>query len=171
MALLASHHTQGLTHKELTPQQALRYAWYVYLVMLATPFLLFLYVTWSLSGGGLLRRDVSLSDGWFIGSVAYMVLIVPASFFVRSRYFKEYWTGGCVAPKNYLTGMLITWTALEIGGLLSLLGCLVSRSLLPSLLPALAAFMMFAVLWPNGRAMICAGRGSSDDPEHYEEPR
>ncbi len=67
-------------------------------------------------------------------------------------------------------GMFTVWGTLEIGGLLSLTGCLVSRSLLPTLLPALAAFMMFVVLWPSGRAMINS-HGGSDDPEKYGEPR
>ena len=155
---------------DLTPQRALQYAWYIYLVLMACPFLLFLYVIWSLMGQGL-ARNTYLSDRWFLSAVAYIVLIVPASFFARSRLFKAYWTGNCVLPRAYIKGMFITWFALEVGGILSLVGCLLSRSLLPSLLPALAAFMMFVVLWPNGRAMICKGRGASDDPERYEEPR
>jgi len=46
-----------------------------------------------------------------------------------------------------------------------------TNSLLPNLLPALVAFMLFLPLWPSGRAMICSQRGNSDDPETYEEPR
>lgn len=157
--------------KELTPEVALRYAWGGWLTMLACPFVLFLYVAWSLMGDQPMRRNRPLSDVWFLASVAYMVLIVPATFFIRSRLFRAYWKGDCVAPRAYLTGMYTVWGALELGGLLSLAGCLASRSLLPSLMPAIAAFMMFVVLWPSGRAMICAGRGASDDPEHYEEPR
>ncbi len=75
-----------------------------------------------------------------------------------------------MAPRQYLKGMYVVWGALEVGGLLSLFGCVMSRSLVPGILPAIAAFVMFVVLWPNGRAMTCAG-GASDDPEKYEEPR
>ena len=170
MATTVATHGKIENRAELTPGRALRYAWYVYLVLLACPFLLFLFVVWSLMDQGL-RRNIYLSDRWFLSAVAYMVLIVPASFFARSRFFKAYWTGDCVPPRAYIKGMFITWFALEVAGLMSLIGCLLSRSLLPSLLPALAAFMMFVVLWPNGRAMICQGRGASDDPERYEEPR
>jgi len=68
-----------------------------------------------------------------------LVLAAPASFFIRSRIFRDYWKGQRVRPRAYLTGMFTVWGTLEIGGLLSLTGCLVSRSLLPTLLPALAA--------------------------------
>lgn len=171
MASIASHSANlHPVHKPLTPQTALRYAWYVWVTMLAIPFLLFLYVAWSLmhTPG---RGNQGLSDSWFIASVAYVVFIVPASFFIRSRFFKPYWRGECVPPRDYLKGMFTVWGALELGGILSLCGCLASESLLPSLLPALADFMLFVILWPSGRAMICDRRGASDDPERYEEPR
>jgi hypothetical protein len=172
MSVIASEHRENLhpTH-ELTPQRALHIAWIGYGIMLALPFLMFLYVTATLMGqDGAVRRDLPLADGWFIASIAYMVLIPAASFFMRSRYFHHYWKGQCVPPRMYLKGMYVVWVALEIGGLLSLFGCLMSRSLVPGILPALAAFVMYIVLWPNGRAMICS-RGASDDPEKYEEPR
>ncbi|MDB5321751.1 MAG: hypothetical protein JWN40_3382 [Phycisphaerales bacterium] len=170
MSAIATEHVHRTP--DLTPQTALRYAWWVYLTMLVLPFLMFLYVASSLMGEtGVERRDRPLADGWFIASVVYMVVIAPASFFVRSRFFRDYWTGKCVAPRQYLKGMIVVWATLEIGGLLSLFGCLMSRSLLPGLLPAMAAFVMYVVLWPNGRAMICGARGASDDPEKYEEPR
>jgi len=173
MATIASSHSTNLPtpKNELAPEAALRYAWGVWLTMLAIPFLLFLYVVWSLmdSPGG--DRNQWLSDRWFMSSVAYVVFVVPISFFIRSRFFRPYWKGECVPPRDYLKGMFTVWGALELGGILSLAGCLASNSLIPGLLPALAAFMLFVILWPSGRAMIPHARGSSDDPERYEEPR
>jgi hypothetical protein len=173
MSIIASEERQKLhSTDDLTPQQALRNAWIGYGVMLALPFLAFLYVAaWMMRHSGVDRRDLPLANGWFIASVVYMVLVPAASFFLRSRYFRKYWKGERVSPRDYLKGMYVVWGALEIGGLLSLFGCFMSRSLLPGLLPALAAFVMYIVLWPNGRAMICSNRGASDDPEKYEEPR
>jgi hypothetical protein len=168
MAATLSH--SGHSDHPLTAQQALKVAWYGYLVMLALPFLYFLFIVWSLMGVARGHSEAIL-DGWFLAAVAYMVIVVPASFFVRSRFFRDYWKGQVVAPLDYLKGMYIVWVALEIGGLLSLTGCLMSRALAPSLMPAVAAFMMFCALWPSGRAMIAARRGDSDDPERYEEPR
>ena len=170
MAVILSHSGHSDARQPLSAQQALKVAWYGYLVLLALPFLYCLFVAWSLMGVAHRHGDTIL-DGWFLASVAYIVLVVPASFFVRSRFFREYWEGKPVQPMAYLKGMYIVWIALEIGGLLSLTGCLISRSLAPGLMPAVAAFMMFVSLWPSGRAMVAARRGDSDDPERYEEPR
>jgi hypothetical protein len=99
-----------------------------------------------------------------------MALVVPAAIFLRSYIFKAYWAGDTVHPKSYLKGMLGVWATIEIGGVLALVGCLVSHSLLPNLLPALVAFMLFTPLWPSGLAMVrhC---GNQDDPSEYKEPR
>lgn len=170
MATLVSHTAVG-AREELTPDVALRYAWMWWLGFLAVPFVLFLYVVWSLmDDSGATRRDLPAANVWFIVSMAYIILAVPAAIFWRSRVFKAYWSGECVSPRSYLTGMLTVWATLEIGGIFSLIGCLISDSLLPNLLPSLVAFMLFTPLWPSGRAMVCSA-GSSDDPEQYEEPR
>jgi hypothetical protein len=171
MATIASHSANLPSPRSLSPQTALRYAWYVFLVLLACPFVLFLLVVWRVMDTPIADRNLWISDRWFLTAVAYMVLIVPASFFVRSRWFRPYWKGESVPPYDYLKGMFTVWGALELGGLFSLFGCLASGALLPSLLPALAAFVMFGLLWPNGRAMVAESRGASDDPERYEEPR
>jgi hypothetical protein len=169
MATLVSSHARGL-NSELTPRQALRYAWYIFMILAAIPFLFFIYIVWTVNDHpGPVNR--SFTEPWFIVSVAYMLLASPAAFFVRSRMFKGYWTGDCVSPRSYLIGMSIMWVTMVIGGLLSLAGCLGSRSLLPCLFPALVAFAMFAIHWPSGRAMVCGARGAADDPETYEEPR
>jgi hypothetical protein len=171
MAMIASHSSNLPSPRSLSAQSALQYAWYVWLILLACPFLLFLYVVWTLmhsqAGGG----NEWLSDRWFLVAVAYVVFVIPASLFMRSRWFQPYWKGQSVPPYDYLKGMFTVWGALEVGGLFSLIGCLASGSLLPSLLPALAAFMLFVILWPSGRAMMSNSRGASDDPERYEEPR
>jgi hypothetical protein len=175
MATLVSSHAPGQpAARELTPERALRYAWYTWLTMLAVPFVFFLYVVHRFSQGHDARSapgTIPFSDAWFLATVAYMVVVVPAFFFVRSRYFKRYWTGECVPPRNYLTGMTLLWASLEVGGLLSMIGCLATRSLMPCLLPAIVGLVMFLTQWPNGRAMVCKGRGATDDPETYEEPR
>jgi hypothetical protein len=130
---------------------------------------MFLYVCWRLMDNTE-PRDVDAANSWFIASMIYLIVVVPAAIFWRSRLFRSYWTGQCVSPKSYLIGMISVWVTLEIGGIFSLIGCLMTQSMLPNLLPALVAFMLFTPLWPSGRAMICC-RGNTDDPEAYEEPR
>lgn len=171
MASIASHSSNVPSPRSLSSQSALQYAWYVWLILLACPFLLFLYVVWTLMHSRAGAGNEWLSDRWFLVAVAYIVFVVPGSLFLRSRWFQPYWKGQSVQPYDYLKGMFVVWGALEVGGLFSLIGCLASGSLLPSLLPALAAFMLFVILWPSGRAMMSNSRGASDDPERYEEPR
>jgi hypothetical protein len=67
--------------------------------------------------------------------------------------------------------MLSVWLMMEVGGLLALVGCLVTQSLLPNLLPALVAFILFIPFWPSGRAMTTPCGADDDDPENYAEPR
>lgn len=161
------------TRQALTPAQALRTAWVCWLSLMVIPFMVLLYAVWTMMivdwNAG--TPNQQLGEAWFIAAIAYMVLVVPAAIFARSWLFKSYWGGECVSPRHYLAGMLTVWGTIELGGLFSLVGCIVSHSMLPNILPALVAFMVFTALWPSGRAMVCAHRGDKDDPERYEEPR
>jgi hypothetical protein len=154
----------------MSPATALKRAWLSWLVMLVIPFLFFLIVIWYLIWPGRDTQASSIRQIWFLAASLYIILIVPAALFWRSHVFKAYWAGEPVPPRQYLTGMLTVWVALEVGGLFSLVGCLVSRSLLPCLLPALAAFMFFFILWPTGHAMT-RPVGNTDDHAIYEEPK
>ncbi len=170
MATIVPIHGGNTRSDSLDRKSALQKAWVSWIAMLSTPFLFFLFVCWSLMADGGAPRDLHRGQTWFIMSMAYMAIAVPLAFFWRSHYFKAYWRGDVVPPRAYLVGMLTLWITMEIGGLLSLVGCLVSHSLLPNLLPALVAFVLFVPLWPSGRAMTNHG-GNADDPERYEEPR
>ena len=170
MATIVPFHNAEQGASSLDRKSALNYAWVAYISMATMPFLFFLFVCWSLMTDGGVARDMHRGQIWFIISMAYLALAVPLAFFWRSHYFKAYWQGDVVAPKAYLVGMVTLWTAIEIGGLFSLVGCLVSHALLPNLLPALTAFVLFVPHWPSGRAMTSHG-GNADDPARYEEPR
>lgn len=148
---------------------AIRMAWACWLVLLVLPFFVFLYVVWTLGNS---EAPIHSPQGeyWFKAAMLYMLLVVPASFFLRGHVFKAYWSGRPVSPAHYLSGMLTVWIALALGGIFSMLGCLVDKHLLPNLLPALVAFMFFVTLWPSGRAMVHTG-GAQHDPAVYEEPR
>ncbi|MDB5174898.1 MAG: hypothetical protein JWN51_3671 [Phycisphaerales bacterium] len=169
MALSIPSGPAEISRNELTPRAALKRAWVWYLVMLLVPFLLFVTVVVTLMESTN-PRHMTMMDAWFLGSIGFLILAAPAAFALRSRYFRPYWRGEVVSPRSYLTGMLIVWSAFEAGGIISLLGCLAGHSLLPCLIPALASFMFFTPLWPNGRAMV-KRTGNADDPEIYAEPR
>ena len=167
MATVAAVPCEG--RSQLTCGQALSLAWASWLVLLAIPALLFLAVMWTFIGDDT-PADKAIAERWFLICMAYLAVAVPAAFFWRSREFKGYWEGKCVSPNRYLRGMLILWLTIEVGGLVSLVGCFVSGSLLPNLLPAMVAFMLFTPFWPSGRAMTNPV-GNDDDFEVYEEPR
>lgn len=174
MAVLASSDSSSESSssqdsRELNAATALRYAWISWLTFLIVPFFLFLYVIVTLNDETT-GRQLGNAQTWFVASMAYLAIVVPLAIFWRSSLFRPYWQGETVTPKNYLKGMMVVWLSLEIGGLISLAGCLLNHSLLPNLLPALVAFMLFTPLWPSGRAMT-RHVGNQDDPALYEEPR
>jgi len=161
----------GSLWPSFSPPTALRLAWLCWCVLGVIPFFLALWLIWHLSGGAAAPHPPHpLRNRWFLGPMIYLILVVPASLFWRGRVFKPYWSGRTVPPGKYLLGMLAIWLALDLGGLLSLLGCVVTGSLLPNLLPALLTLMFFLTTWPSGRAMVRTV-GQHTDPQVYEEPR
>jgi hypothetical protein len=155
--------------RTLTVASAIRIAWMIWLTLLVFPFLVLLCIVWKFANGeAAVRHDDHQT--WFLVSALCLLAVVPLSFFWRAHLFKSYYSGNPLRPHNYLLGMLWVWVALEIGGLVSLFGCLIDRSLLPGLLPALVAFMFFVTFYPTGRCMT-RGSGDSQDPEIYQTPR
>lgn len=153
----------------LTVRTALMLAWMTWAVFLIVPFILFLCVLWTLMYHESAVARIE-THTWFLAASAYLLVVVPASFFWRGRLFKIYWSGHPIPPAKYLYGMLTIWAALEFGGIIALLGCFFEQSLLPNLLPALIAFMFFVTLWPSGRAMV-SSKGGEEDASLYEQPR
>jgi len=154
---------------KLTPARALRLAWFCWLGLMVVPFAMILWLIWHLSPGQITEPGAG-AQRWFIGSMAYLALAVPASLFWRGRVFKPYWAGQTVPPAQYLSGMATVWAALAVGGIVSLAGCVATKSLTPNLLPAMMSLILFLTMWPGGRAMI-RRVGNADDPGLYEEPR
>jgi hypothetical protein len=127
-----------------------------------------LWFIWHLSPGQITDPQRGW-EKWFIGAMTYLALAVPASLFWRGRVFKPYWEGQTVQPGKYLRGMATVWTALALGGIVSLAGCVATGSLAPNLMPAMISLILFLTLWPGGRAMI-RRVGNIEDPGLYEEP-
>lgn len=149
-------------------QSTLRRAWAWWLTLLVVPFMLFLTLLLYLSMSP--PKDMAIGRAYFVVSVFWLGAVVPASFFIRARFFRDYWAGGVCKPADYLRGTLSTWIAIEIGGLISLIGCFMSNSLTPNVLPAVVAFILFTPFWPSGEAMTLA-LGDEDDPEIMRHPR
>lgn len=155
---------------KLSADCALHVAWRIWFTLAVIPFIVFLAVIWQLMDAQSEAGNSDLAQTWFIGAMAYLAIGLPAAFFWRSRIFRGYWAGKTISPRDYLVGMATIWIAIEIGGLFALIGCLVSGTLLPNLLPALVAFMLFTPLWPNGHSMT-RPLHNEQDPAEYQEPR
>ncbi len=169
MAVIATNQ-QGVAHrKEMTAEHALQIAWWTWCAMLVVPFFFFISTVWHLMDHES-NPAAEASTAWFIFAMAYMILAVPAAFFWRSHTFRGYWEGRVVHPRHYLVGMISIWAAFEIGGFIALLGVWMTGDMLPNILPAVVAFMLFVPLWPNGHAMTRPLNDEHDSGD-YEEPR
>lgn len=155
--------------EELGPTAALRLAWIWWIVLLLIPFFYFMATIWVLAAevGGP-RPTVGLTFFWL--SLAWLLVAMPTSFMLRNYCFRGYWEGRPVEPRSYLKGMVTIWVAAEVGGLLAITGVLLSGQLLPCLLPAAVAFMLFTPFWPSGGAMF-EPVGGYEDEEIYRYPR
>jgi hypothetical protein len=163
-------HGARLSHSfpSLSYQSAVKWAWISWLILGIIPFLLFIWMIWTLPSN--FNPQVTAGESWFVFSSIYLMVAVPASFFWRGHIFKEYWQGRRVMPGKYFFGMIEVWLALVFGGVISVTGCIVSGAIMPNLIPAILAFMFYVTLFPSGRAMTRTD-GDSLDAEVYKEPR
>lgn len=154
---------------DITPGEALWHAWLWWLVLLLLPFFVFIAVLfmWLFFEP---TPNETVANVFFVISMLWLLVSVPTAFALRSHCFKAWWEGQTVEPRSYLRGMVTIWMASEIGGLIALIGCLASGSLMPTLVPAAVAFMLFVPFWPSGRALVDAV-GTADDDTYFREPR
>ncbi len=157
------------SESELVLPRALRRAWLFGGVLLVIPFLFLQWLIWHLTTSEGVRSSAD-STKWFIAAMGYLLLVLPGSFFWRGHLFRDYWRGRPVAPHKYILATITVGLALAAGGIFSMIGCLVTRSFMPNLIPALIALLLFALHWPTGRAMV-KPVGHLEDPQIYEEPR
>ena len=153
-----------------SPGSALRAAWWAYLILLFLPFLVLGVIIVSYSNTVTSSTPYHGVSRWFRLTTAFLVIVLPAALLYRRHLWRAYFRGDLVAPRRYLTGVLTVWLSLEVSMILTLVGCYVTVSFLPELLPAIVAFVVFITLWPSGKMMISRA-GDSNDPEIYEMPR
>jgi len=168
---MAEHETAHAEPGEtppLTPDEALRRAWLWWVALLLIPFFVFLGVLLTLDAER--PTNAGLANVFTMLSLVWILVTFPGAFALRSYCFRAFWEGRPVESRSYLRGMLTVWGAMEIGGLLALVGCLVSNQLMPCLLPAAAAFVFFTPFWPSGSAME-ETTGAEDDEQIFHYPR
>lgn len=154
----------------LSSDDALRLAWIWWLALLLIPFVVFIVVVWLFMAGLTPAARPAVGLGFFVASLLWLLVTVPAAFMLRNYVFRAYWENQPVSPRSYLRGMLTIWLAPEIGGLIALAGCWASGEWMPNLLPAAVAFVLFTPFWPTGRAMY-EPVGHEEDDEYFRYPR
>jgi hypothetical protein len=153
----------------ITPDEALRRAWIIWLTLLFIPFFAFMALIFYLMAGPEPVRP-TVSHVFMFVSLIWIALATPLGFYLRSRMFRAYEKGKPVPPRSYVIGMTMIWVPLEIGGLLAIVGAFASNTLIPNVIPAMLAFVLFTPFWPTGHAMT-RNLGDQDDFELYKEPR
>jgi hypothetical protein len=66
--------------------------------------------------------------------------------------------------------MMTVWAALAAGGVIAILGCILTDSLVPNIVPGAVALILYMLYWPSGLAMSRPLR-DEHDPAEYQDPR
>jgi hypothetical protein len=148
----------------------LRAAWVVYIILLTVPLAGLLLLLVSYIGSDVPVRTGLHLNGWFVLTFVWLAVGVPAALFFRRHLCGDYVRGKVVPRGKYFAGMLTVWLTLEVGMILSLIGCYVTELFVPNLALALVAFVFFVTHWPSGTMLFSRG-GDSDDSEVYRQPR
>ena len=167
---IAGGHPVSFRDKLATQRGTYALTWAIWITYLITPFLAFFgTVLFLMINESVIHKGVG--EVWFITMMIWVAGGIPLAFFVRSKlYFQNYWKGHTVSPRQYLKGMLLVWTVIELAGLLSIVGCIVTGELVPNLIPALFGFVVFITQWPNASAMTKT-TGNKADSSLFQYPR
>jgi hypothetical protein len=138
--------------RTLTAKTALKLAWLSWAVLLAAPYLLLLgFIVYAASGSA--RWVHYDTQSWFLAATAYLLIVVLASYFWRGRLFRDYWLGHPMPPRKYVLATTIAGLALGLGGILSLIGFLITYSPMPNLIPGFLAMVLYVLCVPKPRAV------------------
>jgi len=147
---------------------ALRAAWFAWVFLLLCPFAM-IAVMIAVPSTHVYRGAYQGVSPWFLVTMLFLAVGFPAALFIRHHLCRAYALGSVVTPRHYFAGMLTVWLTLEIGMIVSLVGCCVTAALLPGLIPWIVAFVFLMTLWPNGK-MMTSRAGNAGDPERYQKP-
>lgn len=163
--------TQDADLKEpFTPQVALRRAWVWYLVYLSLPIVMLVFHGWARLAGLDPALDPARARTAFIGNLFWVGLSGSAGFLAQEWYFRRYYTGTGVSPRNYLRGKLVAWTLLISGAFIAATLTWLTQALFPHLFALIVVYGFMFTQYPHGRAMTHE-HGDKDRAELYAEPK
>lgn len=154
---------------------ALRKAWGIYLVMaVIPPLFMILSIFFLLATPQPWYRPIISTEGntagWlgFVAGMVWISISVPAGFYIRGKYWRAYYQGELVSPRDYIRGNLAIWFPLVIAGVAGFVGFAATRYV-SNVFTSMTAFVIFLAMHPTGHAMT-RPVGDHDDPGVYEEP-
>jgi hypothetical protein len=143
--------------------EALYLAWLTWLILLAAPFVLLPFALQMSPDGRSPRPD--LAEEWFLIVMVYLLVAVPSAVLVRERLFRSFWVSRAVRPRSYYIGMCGIWVVVALAGLAAELVCVATATLMPNVVAAAIALLVYLTLWPTGMAVESDGRNSESDRE------
>ena len=151
-------------------EQAMTIAMIVWAACLVTLLVLLSVAAVVALPGGAVAGDGAI-DGWFISAMILVAVLPTAAGFVHHYLFQRRHELGVVPPATYLQASLVLWGAILIAGVWSAVGCLMTRELVPHVIPLFISLFLLMGTWPNGKAMVKPrSRESEDDTEILHNP-
>ncbi|MFP4144900.1 MAG: hypothetical protein ACLFV3_07115 [Phycisphaeraceae bacterium] len=123
----------------------------IWAAMLMSQLVFFLVVAFVLTEARGATPDLHPMLGWI--GVGWFVAATAMGYFARNQIYKSAWREHAIAPGGYLTGNLVLLALLESVGLFSIIALLVTGVMVPEILPAIGALVVFAINFPTGHAM------------------
>ena len=82
---------------------------------------------------------------------------LPAAYFIRSIIFKKRTEDGVVAPPAFVTGNIVFFALCESVTLFVIVSCMITQTLWPTIVPAIAPLALFLLNFPTPRVMYPQG--------------
>ena len=143
--------------------EALYLAWLMWLLLLAAPFVVLPFALQMSPDRRSPRPD--LAEGWFLIVMVYLLVAMPSALLVRERVSGSFRASRAERPRSYYIGMCGIWVAVASAGLAAELVCVATATLMPNVVAAVIALVVYLTLWPTGIATELDGRNSASHQE------
>ena len=149
---------KSLVEPTPTPQQTLAILRVLWGILLVGQLLLIGVAAMVVNSSPASAMNADMTLKLFGLNAGLLVFNVILGTFIRSQIYKRSWRGQVVAPLGYFTGNVVMLALLEMVIFFGILVSILSKSFMPSILPALLAMMVYGVNYPHGGPMF----GESD---------
>lgn len=112
------------------------------------------------------NSDAKLEEArliYAIGTGVCLVIVIMSSF-IRMQIYKQHWVENAVTPKGYVTGNIMSLGMIEGANMLSLVLIFLGGKLDATFALPVALLGVFAMSFPNGKAMEPA------EPDYLKKP-